>query len=76
MRTNQSFGFSNQTITKGESPLRIVLSDKSDDLTKGRRELVQSGLLRNPRLHLVLDFLKSENSALFGCLDTFVDRSH
>ena len=30
---------------------------------EGRRELVQSELLRNPRLHLHFDFLKIENSA-------------
>ena len=43
---------------------------------EGRRELVQSELLRNPRLHLHFDFLKTENSALLGYLDTFVNGSH
>ena len=33
-KTNQGFGFFNQTITKGNRRLRIVLSDKSDDITK------------------------------------------
>jgi hypothetical protein len=40
------------------------LSEKGDFFHESRRELVQSGLLRNPRLHLRFDFLKSENSAL------------
>ena len=33
-KTNQGFGFFNQTITKDNRRLRIVLSDKSDDFTK------------------------------------------
>ena len=54
----------------------LALSPHVKSAFRWQRELVQSGLLRNPRLQLRIDFLKSENSALLGCLDTFVDRSH
>jgi hypothetical protein len=33
-KTNQGLGFSNQTITKSDCCMRIVLSDKSDNFTK------------------------------------------
>jgi len=73
---NQRFGFCNQAITKSDRRRRIVLSDKGDDFTKVLASWFSKDYFVIHDRNLRFDFLKGENSALLGCSDTFINRSH